>query len=419
MTRHREWNRKVYWIWIKSLPFEQKWIHFVILFFPFFATTWDEKSLGISPLQILGFTVLIFSMLFTFRMNKRNTRIDYTLFVFNIILYLNIFALLFEHNDFSTFSLGLKIILPFSLYGYFSRSIGNYLSLEGFFITFLIASIFPILVLFYEILFDPIREVYNTESRGGGLRLSGFYSDLFGYMSHLIGGYVIYGYFFIKSLRGSKKHWVMSVNGFTFVTTIFLVGIYNLRHQASWAVSLILILILFSYAVAFIGIANRILLLLAVLAAMSYFYLEVFETLYAKDLNVFNGDASSTAALNGRVGIWERYFYYWEDFGLVAKLFGVGFELHFATKIMMSGGMHNDYVRLFFSTGILGFIIYISWLLKLLLLAMRVKTTELRFLFLSTMVILILYSVSSLPLLSAGILAYLLMAILAQIKFFA
>ena len=111
-------------------------------------------------------------------------------------------------------------------------------------ITFLIASLFPAATLYYEILLNPIREVYNTDSRGGGLRLSGFYADLFGYMSHLICGFIAYCYFYIKNIDKKKKHFVFGNMGFVVVLMITLVGIYNLRHQASWAVSLILLLIL-------------------------------------------------------------------------------------------------------------------------------------------------------------------------------
>ena len=402
---------------IKTLSFEHRWIHVVMLVFPFFAATWDNKGLGASPLQVLGFCVLFLAVLSSWFLIKVKVKSDFILSIFVSVLLINVIGLLFEKTEFSTFALSLKIILPFSLFSYFRRSMLNKFFLEGFFITFLISSVFPILTLFYEILFDPIREVYQTESRGGGLRLSGFYSDLFGYMSHLIGCYMIYCYFFIKSSKYKRKHWPFTLTGYILITCLFLVGIYNLRHQASWAVSLVLISLFYLHVRRSLNRSMRVMLILAVVCAAYYFYSEVFETLFAKDINVVNGDTSESAALNGRYGLWERYFVYWSGFSTLSKVFGVGFESHWAAGTMMSGGMHNDYVRLFFSSGIFGITIYVYWLLQKLVYSNKVKSSEFRYIYRSALAVLMLYSISSLPLLSAGALTYILMAIIAQINY--
>lgn len=401
---------------IKTLSFEHRWIHVVMLVFPFFAATWDNKGLGVSPLQVLGFCVLFLAVLSSWFLIKRKVAPDFVFVLFFFILLINIIGLLFVKNNLQYFTLSLKILLPFALYSYFRRSMLNIVYLEGFFITFLIASIFPILTLFYEILFDPIREVYQTESRGGGLRLSGFYSDLFGYMSHLIGCYMIYCYFFIKSSKYKRKHWSFTLTGYILVTCLFLVGIYNLRHQASWAVSLVLISLFYLHVRRSLNKSIRVMLILAMVCAAYYFYSEVFETLYAKDINVVNGDTSESAALNGRYGLWERYFAYWSGFSTLSKVFGVGFESHWATGIMMSGGMHNDYVRLFFSSGIFGIMLYVYWLLQKLVYSNKVKSSEFRYIYRSALAVLMLYSISALPLLSAGALTYFLISIIAQNK---
>ena len=86
------------------------------------------------------------------------------------LLILNALLVLGYEGSFHQFGITLKILLPFILFFYFRKYINTLLDLEGFLITFLIASVFPIATLYYEILFDPISQVYNIESRGGGLR---------------------------------------------------------------------------------------------------------------------------------------------------------------------------------------------------------------------------------------------------------
>ena len=288
------------------------------------------------------------------------------------------------------------------------------LDVEGFLITFLFASIFPIATLYYEILFDPIREVYNTESRGGGLRLSGFYADLFGYMSHLICGFVCYCFFYIKYSNNRKKHFIFGNFGFLLVLLVFLIGVYNLRHQASWAVSIALLILFVYFIRKKVSVLQLVVFFFISVGVGFYFYTEIFETLFAKDISVYEGDAQEEAALNGRVYIWKKYFAYWEDFNIISQLLGSGFAQHEKSRVMMSGGMHNDYVRFFFSTGILGILCYLYFLYFILRNAYKPVLVEFKFLFIGIFLVVVMYSISSLPLLASGAMMYFIMAIFAQ-----
>lgn len=394
-----------------------KWMLLVILVFPMFAATWEmKKSSGFSPLQLLGLIVFAFGFMSIIRKKSNAPKLITAFYIFLFLLITNLLLVFGNVGSFSQFGDTIRTILPFILFFYFRKHINSILVLEGFLITFLIASIFPIATLYYEILFNPIREVYNTDSRGGGLRLSGFYSDLFGYMSHLICGFVAYCYFYIKYINKKKKHFVFGNIGFIVVLVICLVGIYNLRHQASWTVSLILLLMFVYFIRKKVSLGQLFVFSLIISGVGYYFFTEIFEILFAKDINVFQGDAEDTAALNGRVWIWKRYFAYWEDFNVAGQWLGSGFSFHEKSSVMMSGGMHNDYVRFFFSTGIIGIICYFSFLFHLIRNAISVKTTELKFLMLASIAIIILYSISALPLLASGALMYFVMAIISQIN---
>jgi len=332
------------------------------------------------------------------------------------LLFVNLLLVLGYEQSFSQFGKTIRAILPFVLFFYFRKHINTLIDIEGFLITFLISSIFPIITLYYEILFDPIREVYNTDSRGGGLRLSGFYADLFGYMSHLICGFICYCYFYIKYLNKKKKHFVFSNLGFLIVLLICLIGIYNLRHQASWAVSLTLIILFVYFIRKKVSVLQLFVFLLIMIGVGTYFYFEVFEVLYAKDINVYEGEAKDTAALNGRVYIWKKYFAFWEDFNFASQWFGVGIAQHDKSRVMMGGGMHNDYVRFFFSTGIIGILCYFSFLIYVLKNVVKIRIIELKFLMLSSIIVVLMYSISSLPLLASGAMMYFVIAVISQTK---
>lgn len=416
ITNSINWNWKVYKKWFKTKPINLKWMLLVIIVFPFFAATWEMKNSGLSPLQALGMLVFTFCFMSIIRKKSNAPSLTTTFYIFLSLLITNLLLVLGNVGSFSQFGDTIRTILPFILFFYFRRHLNKVCDVEGFLITFLIASIFPIGTLYYEILLNPIREVYNTNSRGGGLRLSGFYSDLFGYMSHLICGFVAYCYFYIKNIDKKNRHFVFGNMGFVVVLMITLVGIYNLRHQASWAVSLVLLLIFVYFIRKKVSALQLFVFFIVTLGVGYYFYIEIFDVLFAKDINVYQGDAEDTAALNGRVWIWKKYFAYWEDFSLLSQWLGSGFSFHQKASVMMSGGMHNDYVRLFFSTGIVGVLCYLSFLIYLLRNALKIKLVELKFLMLSSIFVVILYSISALPLLASGAMMYFLMAIISQTK---
>ncbi|TDU42886.1 O-antigen ligase-like membrane protein [Gelidibacter sediminis] len=409
-----DWNWKVYKKWFRTRPMNLKWMLLVIIAFPFFATTWEMKKSGFSPLQVLGLMVFVFGFMSTIRKKSTTPTLTLLFYFFLFLLTVNLLLVFGYEGSFSQFGDTIRTLLPFILFFYFRRHLNSVSDLEGFLITFLIASIFPIGTLFYEILFSPIREVYNTESRGGGLRLSGFYADLFGYMSHLICGYIAYCYFYIKNIDKKNKHFAFGNMGFVVVLIITLIGIYNLRHQASWAVSLTILLIFVYYIRKKVSVLQLFVFFIVLLGVGFYFYIEIFNTLFAKDIAVYEGGAKDTAALNGRVYIWKKYFAYWENFSIFAQYFGSGFSFHESSSVMMSGGMHNDYVRLFFSTGIIGIICYVFFLFQLLKNAVKIRTVELKFLMLGSVMVVIMYSISALPLLASGAMMYFIMAVISQ-----
>ncbi|WP_412560016.1 O-antigen ligase family protein [Winogradskyella sp. MIT101101] len=411
------WNRKTFKKWFATRPINLKWMLLVILVFPMFAATWEmKKSSGFSPLQLLGLLVFAFAFMSIISKKTKAPNLFFLFYVFLFLLITNLLLVFFYEGSFSQFGDTIRTILPFLLFFYFRKHLNSVIDIEGFLITFLIASVFPISTLYYEILFNPIREVYNTASRGGGLRLSGFYADLFGYMSHLICGFICYCYFYIKYSKRKSKHFIFSNVGFLFVLLICLIGIYNLRHQASWAVSLILLSMFVYFIRKQVSAFQLFVFFIIALGVGGYFYTQIFETLFAKDIAVYEGGAKETAALNGRVYLWKKYYAFWENFNVLGQWIGAGFAQHEKSSVMMSGGMHNDYVRFFFSTGIIGILCYVSFLIYLIKKTLKTRIVEFKFLLLASVIVILMYSISALPLLASGALMYFVVAIASQIN---
>ena len=92
---------------------------------------------------------------------------------------------------------------------------------------------------------------------------------------------------------------------------------------------------------------------------------------------------------------------------MFTHLFGVSFSAFKEVPIMVGGGMHSDYVRLIFLSGIVGLFLYILFLLMILRRRKHFKPTE-RFLILASVTSLVLYSVSTLPMIYMGYLDFIL-----------
>src|SRR5690606_30256137 len=85
-----------------------------------------------------------------------------------------------------------------------------------------------------------------------------------------------------------------------------------------------------------------------------------------------------------------------------AKLLGVAFgaSSESSMRSMMGSGIHNDYLRIIFSTGLLGFIAYLGIYASLALRLFNLENAE-RFLLLGGMGVVLMYSISILPTLYA------------------
>jgi O-antigen ligase len=122
-----------------------------------------------------------------------------------------------------------------------------------------------------------------------------------------------------------------------------------------------------------------------------------------KEIAIAEGNASTDGALNGRMTRWEKYFEAWEQMPTINHFIGVPSSNHPWVDIMIGGGMHSDYVRLLFLTGIIGLSFYILFLLSIAINYFRFELPE-KFLTLGMVVSILLWSVSTIPTMYAPVL---------------
>ena len=118
-----------------------------------------------------------------------------------------------------------------------------------------------------------------------------------------------------------------------------------------------------------------------------------------------SGETESNQAFNGRMSRWERYFETWEQMSTNHHFFGVATSNFKETGIMIGGGMHSDFVRLLFLTGVTGLFCY---LLFLLLIARKWIAMDIpdKFLLASVLCSLLLWSITTTPTLYAPLMYF-------------
>lgn len=365
------------------------------------------KSSGIfSPAQIIGFVSFMLCIVFIIIHRKKQALKwpEILLLCFGFLLFLNaglVYLLPFNLSGLGDFT---RILLPVLFFFYLRNEIKSLDDVNGLLFTFLLSSIFPYAIYLYEFFFAPIRIEELSEGRGGGFRLTGIYADMFNYMAYIIGNFLIVLVYFTNQAFIQRKPAYIQ---FALISALTVIGLIGIKHQASWGVFLALLLLLLLFNIG--GRYGKILLLvvgLGGLVAFPYIWRKAVAPLYAKEINAYQGKSEEDRALNGRIIRWKKYFQIWNQMPLEAQVFGVGFSDHRSRAIMMSGGMHSDYVRFLFSTGIFGILCYLLIFITLLFRSIAYPN-PVRLYIISASLILLLYAISSNPFGASGSLLYL------------
>ena len=408
----KEWKQ-----WLAALPWSCKWFVLFILIRPVADNFYNLKEISpiYSPLYILGILTPLFIFL-SFFSRKFPSRIpspaDTPVVILIVLILLNGAILLASDSSLDVIGEVLKSLTPFLLFLYLRHVVRSQRDLLGILQAFLYSCIFPGLVLLYENIFDPIAIEYVTEGRGGGSRIRGGYADVMTYAIFITGFFLVSAYYYLRRIyTGQLRNF--SARRMVWVLAICLLGLVSIKQVSTWAVFLFLFSLFLLKSLR--NSRGVILVMLIVLLILPFVAPKIYESqidpLIQKEVAVSNGEMEFEYALNGRVGRWERYLAIWSDLPLLAKLTGVASSGAKEAPVMISGGIHNDFIRMMFLTGIAGLAVYSIFLFLVFRLSKGAAIPE-RFLVTGAVGCIFLHSLSALPLLYASYI-YLLMSVFA------
>lgn len=391
--------------WFRELHWTRKWFPIFILIRPLVDNFFWLKDISplLSPLNIVGVAVPMLCIASS--LNRRMPRklpnnIDNLMNSYGMLVLINCVVVLVYHFSIDFLGETVKYVTPALLFIYSRRFIQSKDDLIFLLYTFLLSCYIPLIIFGYELVIGPIRPTYLSEGRGGGARIRGQYGDIMSYAVYINGAFLVYSYFFIDGLysrwwTGKKK---FSGRTLFIVFLVCLAGLASIKHVSSWAVFVFLcaILLLFNSRRAKGILATLFILVLLMPVFGPMLYKSQIEPLISKEINVVKGDAEVDRAFNGRMYRWENYFAIWDDLPLYSHFIGISFTGTEKSPVMLSGGMHSDYVRNLFLGGFVGLALFLLFFLGVYNRQDRFRIPE-RYLIISAVAMFLLYSVSTLP----------------------
>lgn len=384
---------------IRVLPWQKKWFIYLILLRPIIDTFYFLKELSIllSPLYLIGIItpILIFISLASVNIKTYSTPISFKIWSF--FIFFNCTFLLINFPDVQMFGAVIKYTIPVFLIIYCWKFFRTQKDLELILYTAIIASIFPVLLLLFEFFVEPIKVDTLTESRGGGVRLEGLYADSVSYAIFFIYLMIGFAYYHMKQKLKIEKNYFTNQK-VIIVLTILIIGLIAIKHTATWAVVLTIILLSFlsnlRNAKGFIGVVIFIAVFIPIVS--QFLFEDHILPLIQKEIRVIQGNAPVENSFNGRMTRWIMFFEYWSKMNPFAQIIGVVHSKFEFARNMVTGFTHNDYIRQFFLTGIFGVISYVVFIIGSV---RNIFNTDgaISFVILSNASLLLLYSISSMP----------------------
>ncbi len=400
--------------WLRALPWSLKWFVLLILIRPVLDIFYFVKEISplLSPLNIIGVLtpILILGSMLSSRFPGRiKSSSDIFMTLWGICLGLNILAVVTLDVAIESVEIVTKIVTPFLLYWFVRHLVRSKRDLLGVITTFLYSTIVPFGMLIYEQLVSPLSSVVYTR---GYYRYEGLYADVVSYAIYIIGAWLIVGYFFLE--RGNRATFGRRAILLVAVGSLTVAGLLSMHHTASWGVAAAILALLAFHS---LGKSNYPAFFLILVLGVAGSYVvgdtigERIESALATDIAVIEGDKNVDRAFHGRVSRWRGYIETWTEMPLHAKLGGVSLSIDKPIGAMLLSGIHSDYLRITFSTGLIGLIFYLMFYIGIFARSWRSSSAD-RFLIQGAMAIILLYSITTTPTLYAPLM-YLAMSILA------
>ena len=381
-----------YWkIWFRSKPWRLQWFIWVLLLRPFAESLYflKETSPLLSPLYWIGVATPFFALIAISRYRYTKTEVDKTFGVLALLILASAtLTLPGSPNLFRFFNLFLKLTYFVYIYYFLRIFVQSRTDFIGILTTMLYASIFPLFNLFYEVF---------TGAGGSGVRLHGLFADVVYYAFYLLFSVIIIIYFYFQKGRSPMMMKIKPVYIIIYFGIVFM-GMWEIKHLASIAVFFVVVGLFLFHDVKRRVIQIVLYFIITIVVILMYgdqFYQEVINPRVEKEVEVIQGEREQTQAFHGRMSRWTWLWGNFERSSFFAKMVGYPWGLGYSSH-MVGINVHNDYLRMLFFTGIIGFI---TWLIFLGRIIRRIKYLNRsdRFVSMALLASLFLYSVTTIP----------------------
>jgi hypothetical protein len=379
---------------LQHKDFTFKIIILMIVIKPIVNTFYDFNILmGITLLQI--FSAILFVLLLIGNLvgvkSKTNSIVFLILGLFCSLYIFNIFRTMISNFDFSTFKLLSKVSLFPLLFYYFKKHINLNIDFEIIINAFIKSTIPIIFLAIVDFLiignYQQNREFERFESSYGDIATVGLQLNI------LI---IIMYYNIIKeneTLFGKNRIYNLTL----FFFSIF--SLFKISHGSSFGVFGALSFLFIFFKLKTSIIKNLIVLSVPFIAVFIFFgsWIKKFSTVFFQRefLAILSGENILTKGylFHGRVGRWIRHLNLFDQERDFNQFFGgIGIKYPY----LMGSGPHNDYLRILFSTGYVGLMLFLILLLSLFFYSFKLKTED-KFIILCAIILIVLYSVTLTP----------------------
>ena len=379
--------------WYSRLSGYEKWFIVLVLTRPILDMFYFLKHVSIllSPLYIIGVLtpIIILVSLISRKRVGRTPRGQSVFFGVILLASLNLVVYGFQAGiSTNSIQLVLKVVTVYMLILYFTKYLNTEEDLMRIMQTVFVSCFFPVLMLLYEAAAGPVGEVQYSR---GVSRIQGLYADAVSY-----GMYTVI--FMISGLYLNIKSGRKLINRVAvLIFIVVVISLMSINHVATMAVSSVVTLLYFTQrkrAVGFIAVALA--LIITIIASIEEDSVG-YNVMLSREMEILEGGRPIEQGLHGRVDRWIGYNYIWSELGPLSQLFGVSFEIEpeqFPGWVL--GGVHSDYLRQLYLTGIIGLILYAIYIFSLLSSSGMTSPPE-RFLSRGIIFVIVLYSVTTIP----------------------
>lgn len=380
--------------WFKRLKFERKWFVVVMLLRPILEGLFflKEVSIVLSPLYLLGIGVpaaVFWTILTRFRKKTQGIAGNGAFRLFSAFTVISCTLLLVRGGvEMSTIQTVLRVTFIIFIFSYATRYFYEFRDAEGLLITFLIASLYPLLMMMYEIFVDPI----SIEMSRNLERIRGLYADSFNYSIYITMSTIAVLYF--------QKKWKWLNYRFVIpFLAVAVIGLLHLNHIVSWAAFVAIIAVRFaSSAKRLVIVFVMVIVLLPILMNQEVETDVLYDSkLVGKEYEILLGERPVEQAFHGRMTRWQYYANLIDDAAPQVWIFGIFSDLDIYPEVgFVLVAPHNDFLRIFLLAGIFGLVGYLIFIISSMKTAWSMPEGP-RFLRYSIGVLLMMYSVSAIP----------------------